>query len=213
MTERLSARARRERSEILARETARALREKGCFRLRVDDVARAAGIGKGTVYLDHRDKASLVGASLARSCRDLIGELSRHADSIPDPHARFVAAARALARASVDRPDLGVLLERRLVCSARWVGADVAPYAQLVGHLGSVVEDALSAGGREPALDPDLAEAILGAVSMPAWRRIAVQDGPEHVVKALIQLMPSLFGAGDPEAGHRGHHRAPQGSA
>ncbi len=193
MSERFSERARRERIEVLARQTARTLRDEGCFRLRVGEIARAAGVGKGTVYLDHRDRVGFVGSSLAVACRELVARIDRAVEAVSDPHARLVRAVRGLVGASAERPDLAVALERRLPCAARWLGADVRPYGQLVARLRVVVEDALAATGGMPGLDAGLvAEAILGTLSMPGWQRLA-RRRPGEAVRALIRLMPDPF--------------------
>lgn len=201
MAERFSERSRRERAQVLAEQTARVLESRGCFGLRVGAVARASGVGKGTVYVDHRDKVGLVGSSLASACEQLTSRIDRACEGTADPHARLVRVVEALARAYA-RPDLAVVLERRLPCAARWMGAEVRPYERLVARLRMVVEEALVSGGRVPALAPELvAEAILGTLSMPSWQRLARRQ-PREAVRALIRVMPDPFvddgaGAGD----------------
>lgn len=198
MTKRLGERARRERADIVAREMARAVGEHGCFHLRVDDVARAAGVGKGTVYLDHRDKASLVGASLARMCRELLDGLDRHLGGVSDAGERLRGAIRFLAGLPLERPDMQVLLERRLACAARWIGADVSPYAEVERYFATLVDDARMGGAVGSDVDPRFAaQAILALVSTPAWRELARREGPERAQRQLALLMPGLPAAGD----------------
>jgi len=198
MSERLRERARRERADIVARETARALGERGCFHLRIDEVARAAGVGKGTVYLDHRDKASLVGASLARACRELRDGLGRHLEGISDPGERLRRAIAFLAGLPLGRPDLVVLLEGRLSCSARWIGADASPYAEVERYFAALVDDARRGGAVGSDVDSRFAaQALLAVVSTPAWRETAVREGPERAARRLALLMPGLWAAGD----------------
>lgn len=193
MAERFSERSRRERTEVLARTTAHLLHDDGCFRVKVGEVARTAGVGKGTVYLDHRDKVGLVGSSLSLACRELVAAIDRAVEGRPDPHARLVRAVEALVRACSGRPDLAVVLERRLPCAARWLGADVRPYGRLVARLRLVVEEALVSAGGMRELDAGLvAEAILGALSMPGWQTLA-RRRPREAVRALIRIMPDPF--------------------
>lgn len=198
MTERLNERARRTRAEIVAREAALAVGQNGCFRLRVEDVAGAAGVGKGTVYLDHGDKASLVGASLALLCRDTMDELERRLDGVSDPGERLRGAIRLLAVLPLERPEMQVLLEGRLPCAARWIGADVSPYAELERYFATLVEDARRAGGLKADVDPRFAaQALLAVVSTPAWRETVVEEGPERAEQQLAHVMPGLSVAGD----------------
>lgn len=192
MGERFGERVRRERTEVLARQTARILYDEGCFELRVSEVARAAGVGKGTVYLDHRDKVGLVASSLSLACRDLVVGIDRAVQGVADPQARLVRAVEALVRACSERPDLAVALERRLPCAARWLGGDVQPYGRLVARLRSLVAEALPSTGGTPGADAGLiAEAILGTLSMPGWQRLA-RRRPREAVRALIRVMPGL---------------------
>src|SRR5215467_11996204 len=55
----------------------------------VDDVAREAGVGKGTIYLYWRDKNELFGAALRRASRQAIGYTLRQIAADPEgglPH-------------------------------------------------------------------------------------------------------------------------------
>lgn len=187
MSGRFSHRVRRERAELVAREAARLLRDEGCFRVRVDRVAHAAGVGKGTVYLDHRDKVGLTGASLGVACRDLGTRIDHAVEGSPDPQTRLAGVVEVLIRAVADRPDLGALLERRLPCAARWLGADERPYARLLARLGAAVGPALDLPARR--LGGGLvAEALLGILSMPSWQRLA-RERPSDAVRALLALV------------------------
>lgn len=209
--ERFSERIRRGRAEHVGRAAARLLGEQGCFRLRVAEVARTAGVGKGTVYLDHRDKASLIGASLAHACRDVIDGLDRRTRGVADPRHRLLAAVRFLAEIPADRPDLTVLLEGRLACSARWIGADITPHAELVGRIRSIVEDVQAVTVPERPIEPELAaQAILAVAATPAWRRNATLDGPGHAVRQMTLLMPRLFPGADPADADRDAPEGPE---
>ncbi len=55
----------------------------------IDDVAREAGVGKGTIYLHWKDKNALFGATLRRASRRLIDYTMRQIAADPDgglPH-------------------------------------------------------------------------------------------------------------------------------
>ena len=67
MDERFRDRMRRERTDVILRETAGLASEQGWVTLRVEDVARRAGIAKGTIYLDFKDKDELITAAIRRS--------------------------------------------------------------------------------------------------------------------------------------------------
>jgi AcrR family transcriptional regulator len=197
MPERMRMRQRRERADAVARAAAEVIRERGCFGLRVEEVAERAGVAKGTVYLDHRDKQGLVGSALAVACRDLLAELRLVEGAVPDRRARLLAAVRVLARATRDRPDLSVLLEGRLACAATWMGAGTAAYRELLERMKVLVRDALSDLEEPAGVESGLAaEAILAVASTPAWRQMAARS-PEEAVDQLVVLMPGVFAPSD----------------
>jgi AcrR family transcriptional regulator len=201
VTERLRARARRERADVVARQAARVLGERGCFELRIEEVAKIAGVGKGTVYLDHVGKRRLMGASLAVMCRELLDEMVQSLEGASDPGERLGRAIRFLAELPLLRPDLVVLLERRLVCAARWIGAEVSPYVELERYVAMLVEDAAVASSLEAGVDPRFAaQALLAVVSTPAWLEIASEQGPEKAERSLAHLMPTLLAGEDSDS-------------
>ncbi len=197
MGERFVERMRDERAGVVSREAARVLAEDGCFRLRVEDVARAAGVAKGTVYLDLGSKEHLIAASLAGQCFEMLEALASRVEPIADRGERLREAIRFLARVPVDQPDLVVLLEGRLPCAARWIGADVSPYQRIEGFLATLIEDAVRAGDLDSGIDPRFAaQAVLAVASTPEWRRLAATDGPDPVERQMACLMPSLLSRG-----------------
>jgi len=188
-------RARRERARETAVAAARLLDEEGCFRFRVEDVAVAAGVAKGSVYLDHGGKASLVGGALGWACDEVLAELAA-LDVLPDPVARLRGAVRLLARLVRDRPELCVLLEGRLACATRWIGGDASPSEALARRLSAIVAGALRGAGLR-RVDPRLAtEVLLAAIGGPAGRRVRSWAALLRQLEALMPWLASPGGAG-----------------
>jgi len=153
-----------EKRRAILEATIRVLREQGLRGLKVEDVARAAEIGKGTVYLYFRDK------------QDLLKALVEHRTT------EFYADAEAIARE--DRPffeRLRDLLERRLAFIDEWrglwgaVAAEVAQgeakKAWLTGlheryHriLTEFVADGIKRGEVRASAQPELVAAALAAL-------------------------------------------------
>jgi AcrR family transcriptional regulator len=75
---------RRRREERILDAAAALLVRWGYRKTTVDDVAREAGVGKGTIYLHWRDKRALFGAVLRRASRQAVGETLRRVAADPD---------------------------------------------------------------------------------------------------------------------------------
>src|SRR5438093_13225088 len=62
---------------------------RGFFNAQVADVARAAGVAAGTVYLYFRSKDDLLISIFERSMRDALDEVRALVDDLPDPGERL----------------------------------------------------------------------------------------------------------------------------
>ena len=160
----MSLAARTSKREAILEAAIRVLREQGLSGLKVEEVARAAEIGKGTVYLYFKDK------------RELLRQLVEHRTQA------FYADAEAIAKE--DRPffeRLRDILERRLDFVEEWrglwgaVAAEVAQgeekKAWLTGlheryHriLEELIQDGVHRGELRPDLNPALVAAALAAM-------------------------------------------------
>lgn len=192
MSERFSKRMRERRADAIVDAATRSLTEDGCFRFTVEGVAAGAGVAKGTVYLHFANKSALIAASLRRSCDQILSALADHVGRVADAGDRLDEAVRVLASLTQKRPELRILLERRLPCAAAWAGADVTPYVSIERYLGELLADAQGAGALDSGLDTEFAaQAILAMISVPTWRRLAA-DGPEGAVNQIRALLGGL---------------------
>ena len=181
-------RVRRERASSTAMAGAAVLGRRGCFEFRVEDVAVAAGVGKGTVYLDHGSKVGLLERALAGACEE-VGRRLAELEALPDALERLREAIRLLARLARERPDLAVLVEGRLACAGRWAGADVAPFEELERRLTAIAAGAIRAAGIGP-LDPRVLTQVLLALVRPSEARPA--PDPSAVLRQATTMMPWL---------------------
>jgi AcrR family transcriptional regulator len=118
-----SDRARRVRGEHILDVAADLLCRWGYRRLTMDDVANAAGVGKGTIYLHWKTRQALFQAVLDREIVALLGELTRAVErdprnALPDRLGAVYFAAimkRPLVRAifHMDREVLGTLVRHQ----------------------------------------------------------------------------------------------------
>ena len=94
-----SAAARADRREALLRAAIDVFASRGFFNAQVADVARAAGVAAGTVYLYFDSKDDLLVSSFERTMRDAIAEGRAAVATVRDP----VDQLRAVARVHLDR--------------------------------------------------------------------------------------------------------------
>ncbi|EKF23222.1 bacterial regulatory s, tetR family protein [Mycolicibacterium hassiacum DSM 44199] len=78
--------------------TLRCLTRYGMDRMTVDDVARAAGVGRATVFRRFESKDDLIRQAIARELRRLTKEFIAKAGAIDDPYQRVVELSMEMVR-------------------------------------------------------------------------------------------------------------------
>lgn len=156
--------ARRERAEQILDAAAELLARHGYRRVSIDDVATAAGVGKGTIYLHWKTREALFWAVLQRETARLLEDLVRRLGeepglALPDRLMPAIYAGlrrRPLVRALLvsDAEVLGVLAADREVAAAQRELAGNPDYLALLARHGLLRED----------LSPADAGRILGRV-------------------------------------------------
>ena len=181
MDERFRDRMRRERTDVILRETAGLASERGWVTLRVEDVARRAGIAKGTIYLDFKDKDELITAAIRRSMGELLALMQAAADGAEESD-RLGATLGVLTHLPVEHPDLAALLR----CThSEETGAHGA-LDEIEGFLIGVIQKAQRLGDVSSTVDPEFAaQSTLAAASIPSWSRIATKRGPDALLSQL----------------------------
>lgn len=177
-----------EKRDLILDATIRLLTERGLSGLKVEDVARAAEVGKGTVYLYFRDKQALLRALVEQRTRQFYAdaELATLAES------PFEARLRALLDTR-----LAFIQEWRGLWSAvaREASTDTAWLERLHESYQGILERFVASGVREgalPAHDPALSAAALSALGypqLPVEREAYLQ----HLTRVLLD---GLRGAG-----------------
>ncbi len=138
--------ARRARAERILDAAAELVRQHGYRRVSIDDVAAAAGVGKGTIYLHWKTREALFWAALQRETMrlldDLADRLSRDA-TLALPHRLMPAIflevqRRPLVRAVLlsDGEVLGALAADDSVAAAQRELAGNADYLELLARHG-----------------------------------------------------------------------------
>jgi len=167
---------------------------RGYFNAQVADVARAAGVAAGTVYLYFRSKDDLLISIFERGMRDALTEGRALADAIADPHERLRRLARLhLARLGRDR-NLAVVFQVELRQSTKFMERFSATL--LRDYLG-LIRTAIADGQRVGLFRADLnatvaAKALFGALDEMAtnWilsrRRYALEADADVVVDLFV---------------------------
>src|SRR3954465_11256094 len=89
----------RDKHEAILRAATDVFAERGFFNAQVADVARAAGVAAGTVYLYFRGKDDLLVSIFEKTMKEAIAEGRRSVERLTDPRARL----REIARLHLDR--------------------------------------------------------------------------------------------------------------
>jgi TetR/AcrR family fatty acid metabolism transcriptional regulator len=120
---------------------------RGFFNAQVADVARAAGVAAGTVYLYFRGKDDLLISIFERTMKEAIAEGRRSVEAIGDPVGRL----REIARLHLDRMGrnraLAVVFQVELRQSTKFMERFSATYLrEYLGIIRDVIADGQAAG-------------------------------------------------------------------
>jgi AcrR family transcriptional regulator len=181
--------ARRERAERILDVAAGSLLRHGYRRVSIDDVATAAGVGKGTIYLHWKTREALFWAALQREAMRLLEDLVRGLDTDPRlaPPDRLMPAIyagvgeRPLVRALLtdDAEVLGALAADQEVAAAQ------REFAGNPDYLGLLAAHGLLRDG----LTPKRAGTILGRVMTGFLTPPADEEAGEEAGELLGDVM------------------------
>jgi TetR/AcrR family fatty acid metabolism transcriptional regulator len=168
--------------------------ERGFFNAQVADVARAAGVAAGTVYLYFKGKDDLLVSIFERSMRDGLSHGRAAVEDLHDPCERLRRLARAhLARLGRDR-NLAIVFQVELRSSTKFMERFSATL--LRDYLG-LIREAIADGQREGLFREDIkatvaAKMLFGALDEMAtnWilsrRRYSLEADADAVVDLFI---------------------------
>src|SRR5215467_6978260 len=168
--------------------------DRGYFNAQVADVARAAGVAAGTVYLYFRSKDDLLISIFERGMREALAEGRAAVEAVADPRERLRRSARLhLARLGRDR-NLAVVFQVELRQSTKFMERFSATL--LREYLG-LLRNAIAEGQREGLLRDDIkptvaAKMLFGALDEMAtnWilsrRRYHLEADADAVVDLFL---------------------------
>jgi TetR/AcrR family fatty acid metabolism transcriptional regulator len=134
----------------------------GFFQSQVADVARAAGVAAGTVYLYFRSKDDLLVSIFERTMREAIDEGRAALDGVADPRQRLERLAKMhLERLGRDR-ELAVVFQVELRQSTKFMERFSSTFLRdYIGMLRETIADGQKAGLFRADVNPTIAAKVL----------------------------------------------------
>jgi TetR/AcrR family fatty acid metabolism transcriptional regulator len=168
--------------------------ERGYFNAQVADVARAAGVAAGTVYLYFRSKDDLLISIFERGMREALAESRKAVEGIEDPIGRLRRMAQLhLARLGRDR-NLAIVFQVELRQSTKFMERFSSTLLRdYLGLLREAIADGQRSGVFRTDVKPTLAaKALFGALDEMAtnWilskRRYALDADADAIVDLFV---------------------------
>ncbi|MEP7116356.1 MAG: TetR/AcrR family transcriptional regulator C-terminal domain-containing protein [Acidobacteriota bacterium] len=183
-----------DKRDAIMRAATQVFAQRGYFNAQVADVARAAGVAAGTVYLYFRSKDDLLVSVFERTMKDAIAEGRAALVGAVDPRERLSRIARLhLERLGRDR-DLAVVFQVELRQSTKFMERFSSSYLRdYLGLIREAVEAGQAAGSfRRDVSATTAAKILFGALDematnwMLSHRHYALADQADTVIDLFV---------------------------
>lgn len=167
---------------------------RGYFQSQVADVARAAGVAAGTVYLYFRSKDDILVSIFERAMQDTLAEGRAVISAVQDPRERLRRIARLhLERMGRDR-DVAVVFQVELRQSTKFMERFSSSYLRdYLGVIRDTIADGQASGVFRRTINPTIAAKVLfGALDEMAtnWiltrRKYALAAQADEVIDLFL---------------------------
>lgn len=159
-----------DKREAILKAATQVFARNGFFQSQVADVARAAGVAAGTVYLYFRSKDDLLVSVFERTMREAIAEGRAALESVADPRERLTCIAQLhLERLGRDR-DLAVVFQVELRQSTKFMERFSSTF--LRDYLG-LIRDTLALGQAAGQFRQDINPTIAAKIFFGALDEMA----------------------------------------
>jgi TetR/AcrR family fatty acid metabolism transcriptional regulator len=155
-----------DKREAILRAATAVFAEKGYFNSKVADIARAAGVADGTVYLYFKNKDDVLHSIFDRAMDEFIAEGRRELASIEKPEDRLRRIAELhLERLGADR-DMAIVFQVELRGSIKFMQEfSAAGFAEYLDIIRATIEDGQKSGAFRADLKPIVcAKMLYGAL-------------------------------------------------
>ena len=136
-----------DKREAILRAATRVFAHNGYFNSKVADIASAAGVADGTVYLYFKSKEEILHSIFDRSVDNAVTEARKQIEEISDPSEKLRRVARLhLERLGADR-DLAVVFQVELRSSTKFMEEfSAAGFAEYLSLIRSIFEQGQETG-------------------------------------------------------------------
>ena len=136
-----------DKREAILRAAIRVFANNGYFNSKVADIARAAGVADGTVYLYFKSKEEILHSVFDKSMEEAIADGRKRLEAVSDPREKLRRIAQLhLERLGADR-DLAVVFQVELRGSTKFMAEfSAAGFAEYLGLIRSTIEEGQRAG-------------------------------------------------------------------
>jgi TetR/AcrR family fatty acid metabolism transcriptional regulator len=150
-----------DKREAILRAATKVFARNGYFNAKVADIARAAGVADGTVYLYFKSKEEILHSIFDRSMDEAITEGRRQLDAISDPREKLRRIALLhLERLGADR-DLAIVFQVELRGSTKFMEEfSAAGFAEYL----SLIRETFAEGQRVGVFRPELNAKVVAKV-------------------------------------------------
>ena len=202
-------RARKEQEKLERRESIvdaaeKVFFDKGYERTTMDDIARAAALSRGLLYVYFRDKSAILEAVMLRAAEKLRQRFREVAASDMDGGAKIQAMGQAYYAFSIEEPDHFDLLTR---AAGDWPTLEPAPLdstldacsGEIMRIMADTLEDGIKDGSLDAALIPSPLQTALylrgtlhGIIMLtrqPAVKELADQQSADALVEYALQMI------------------------
>lgn len=146
-----------ERRESIVDAAEQVFFDKGYERSTMDDIARAAALSRGLLYVYFRDKAAILDAVMLRAAEDLRQHFRDVAASHRNGSAKIQAMGEAYYRFSIEQPDYFDLLTR---AAGDWPTIQDEPTDNTLdvcsGEIMGLMAESIEAGIADGSMDPEM---------------------------------------------------------
>ena len=179
--------------ESILRAATRVFARNGYFNSKVADIAGAAGVADGTVYLYFKSKEEILHSVFDRSMEEAIADGRKRLAGVTDPREKLRRIAQLhLERLGADR-DLAVVFQVELRGSTKFMEEfSAAGFAEYLGLIRSAIEEGQQQGVFRSELNAKVAAKILfGALDEMATNWIL--SGRRYKLAPMAEPVLDIF--------------------